>query len=109
MKKILQFCIVVFLCFITVSFSTFAVFAERRVALGDVNNDAFTTSYDALSILRYSVGLEDFTPEQIKIADVDEDGIVSASDALAVLRWSIFGVDGIGDKVTHPSLPKSLL
>ena len=60
-------------------------------SMGDVDKDTYITVTDALSILRYSVGLEDFAKDQIKLADVDGDGLVTSADALAVLRMALFG------------------
>ncbi len=55
---------------------------------GDVSNDGSVTSDDALSVLRYTSGLSDFTDEQKAQADVDGDGDVTSADALLVLRSS---------------------
>ena len=57
--------------------------------LGDVDSDSEITANDALTILRSSVGMESFTPEQTKLADVDNDTEITANDALAVLRYSV--------------------
>lgn len=58
-------------------------------SLGDVDRDGEITANDALMILRASVGMETFTPEQTRLADVDNDGEISANDALVVLRFSV--------------------
>ena len=69
---------------------------------GDVDKDGGITAADALSILRASVGAEEYTPELINIGDVDLDGVITADDALAVLRASAGMTDNnfVGQKIT---------
>ena len=57
--------------------------------MGDLDDDGIITSADSLLILRQSVALEKFTPEQIALCDVDGDGDVTSADALEVLRYSV--------------------
>ncbi len=57
--------------------------------VGDLDGDDELTSVDSLYILRESVGLENFTPEQVKLCDVDGDKSVTSADALEVLRFSV--------------------
>ena len=57
--------------------------------MGDLDGDDDITSADSLYILRASVGLENFTPEQMKLCDVDGDNAVTAADSLEVLRYSV--------------------
>ena len=54
---------------------------------GDVNHDGEITTYDALLIMRYALGLE--TEGNELIMDFNGDGCVDALDALLVLRRSI--------------------
>ena len=61
----------------------------KEYTYGDVNNDGTVHSSDALAILRYSVGLENFSDIQLKIADVDTNNSYTAGDALEVLRYSV--------------------
>lgn len=56
---------------------------------GDIDNDGQITSYDALCIIRASVGLDDVSDEFKLVADVDGDGEITTNDALAVLRTSV--------------------
>lgn len=56
---------------------------------GDVNLDGVVTANDALTVLRYSLGLIELTPEQIAAADIDMSGTVTANDALTILRKSL--------------------
>ncbi len=55
--------------------------------LGDVNNDGVLNVGDALSLLRYSIGLE--KGENLQMGDFNGDGKIDLADALAVLRWSV--------------------
>ena len=55
--------------------------------IGDVNHDGEITTYDALLIMRYALGLE--TDGNELIMDFDGNGCVDALDALLVLRRSI--------------------
>ena len=55
--------------------------------IGDVNHDGEITTYDALLIMRYALGLE--TEGNGLIMDFNGDGCVDSLDALLVLRRSI--------------------
>ena len=55
--------------------------------IGDVNHDGEITTYDALLIMRYALGLE--TEGNELIMDFDVNGCVDSLDALLVLRRSI--------------------
>lgn len=55
--------------------------------IGDVNHDGEITTYDALLIMRYALGLE--TEGNELIMDFDGNGCVDSLDALLVLRRSI--------------------
>ena len=54
---------------------------------GDINNDGILNSGDALALLRYSVGLEEY--ENLWVGDYNGDGKIDIADARAVLRWSV--------------------
>ena len=54
---------------------------------GDINNDGILNSGDALALLRYSVGLEEY--ENLWVGDYNDDGKIDIADARAVLRWSV--------------------
>ena len=64
----------------------------EKSLLGDVNDDNNVTTADALVVLRYSVGFDDFDEDQLKIADVNNNGRVNTADALLIQRYSI-GID----------------
>ena len=68
--------------------------------IGDIDLDDSITASDALQVLRYSVGLDEFTPEQKELADVDSDGDITAADALEILRYSV-GLDA-ADSIGQP-------
>ena len=55
--------------------------------IGDVNHDGEITTYDALLIMRYALGVE--TDGNELVMDFDGDGCVDSLDALLVLRRSI--------------------
>ena len=55
--------------------------------IGDVNHDGEITTYDALLIMRYALGLE--TEGNERIMDFNGNGCVDSLDALLVLRRSI--------------------
>ena len=55
---------------------------------GDVDGDGNVTSADALSVLRMSASLEEYTPDIIPVADVDGDENITSADALDILRFS---------------------
>ena len=57
--------------------------------MGDIDGDETPTSTDALMILRSTLGMEEFTPDQQKLADVNKDNAVDATDSLLVLRYSV--------------------
>lgn len=67
--------------------STLAVFAGAVSYYGDVDGDGNINSSDALSILRYAVGIEKEIDE--KTADITKDGEINSSDALAVLQTAV--------------------
>ena len=54
-----------------------------------MDGDGQLTSFDALVILRSSLGMVQLTVAEYKTADVDLDGDVNSSDALFVLRKSL--------------------
>ena len=56
---------------------------------GDIDGDNNITSADSLSVLRFSVGLDELDPISRKLADVNGDGNVDSSDALDILRFSV--------------------
>lgn len=57
--------------------------------LGDVNDDGYIRSNDALFALQMSVGLGTWTDTQRLAADVDENGYVRSNDALYILQKSV--------------------
>ena len=59
------------------------------VLFGDVNDDAYIDSSDALVVLKYAVGSETPTEMQEIVADVNRDGYRDSSDALLILKRSV--------------------
>lgn len=68
--------------------------------IGDIDLDDSITASDALQVLRYSVDLDEYTPELKELADVDSDGDITAADALEILRYSV-GLDA-ADSIGQP-------
>ena len=57
--------------------------------IGDVDGDGAVRVSDAVLIMRYALGLIEFTPEQILCGDVDGDGFVKVADAVMVIRIAL--------------------
>lgn len=62
---------------------------ETEIMLGDTDINGEITAADARLALRYSVGLEEFTPVQKAAADVNSDKAITAADARIILRASV--------------------
>ncbi len=56
---------------------------------GDIDHDSIISSTDALQVLRYSVGTDEYDTVQQALSDIDDDGSITASDALDILRYSV--------------------
>lgn len=54
--------------------------------IGDVNEDGEVNLADAALILRYALGIHQFTDTQLLAADINSDGEINASDAALLLR-----------------------
>ena len=69
---------------------TFTVTVQESTGLlGDVNGDGEIDSRDATLILRYAVGLTEFSNDQFLLADVTKDGEVDSRDATMILRYAV--------------------
>lgn len=69
---------------------TFTVTVQENTGLlGDVNGDGEIDSRDATLILRYAVGLTEFSNDQFLLADVTKDGEVDSRDATMILRYAV--------------------
>ena len=69
---------------------SFSVTVDSGKLLGDVNHDGMVDSFDALIILRSSVGLPTEDADlSLEAADMNFDGTVDSADALLALRASI--------------------
>lgn len=67
--------------------STLAVCANAVDYYGDVDKNGEINSSDALTILKYSVGIDDEI--DTKLADITKDGEINSSDALEVLKTAV--------------------
>lgn len=54
---------------------------------GDFDNNGIFDIYDAVALLRYSVGLD--SGENLQLIDLNGDGLVNCADASTVLRWLV--------------------
>ena len=54
---------------------------------GDFDNNGILDIYDAVALLRYSVGLD--SGENLQLIDLNGDGLVNCADASMVLRWVV--------------------
>ena len=63
--------------------------ASTPGGIGDVDGDGAVRVSDAVLIMRYALGLIEFTPEQILCGDVDGDGFVKVADAVMVIRIAL--------------------
>ena len=63
--------------------------ASTPGGIGDVDGDGAIRVSDAVLIMRYALGLIEFTPEQILCGDVDGDGFVKVADAVMVIRIAL--------------------
>ena len=63
--------------------------ASTPGGIGDVDGDGAVRVSDAVLIMRYALGLIEFTPEQILCGDVDGDGFVKVADAVMVVRIAL--------------------
>ena len=54
-----------------------------------MDGDGAVRVSDAVLIMRYALGLIEFTPEQILCGDVDGDGFVKVADAVMVIRIAL--------------------
>lgn len=83
-NKLLSFALSLFLLT-----GSFFIYASADIMLGDVDADGKVSAADARLALRYSVRLENLTPDGIFRADTDSNGIITASDARTILRISV--------------------
>ena len=60
---------------------------EIKRYYGDINNDAYVTTQDAILALSVAVGISDYlTGMDFTAADIDDDGTITTNDARLVLR-----------------------
>ena len=56
---------------------------------GDATGDGVVDTEDALHVLRWALGLEDYDTDQGAICDMNGDGVIDTVDALIVLRMAL--------------------
>lgn len=74
--------------------ASFHYFAPYK--LGDVNDDTYVDTDDALLILRSYVGTYTLTDKQKQAADVNRDKLIDTDDALLVLRYYVGTLPSLG-------------
>ncbi len=71
-----------------------AVYAlEITTYMGDINMDGSANAGDALMVLKYAVGKEEFNDDQMFYADVNVDAKIDAGDALDILKYAVDKLD----------------
>ncbi len=65
------------------------VYGTDWLKYGDVDVDEVINAKDALLVLKYAVGKQNFNPAQTEVADVNGDDIINAKDALDMLKYSV--------------------
>lgn len=60
---------------------------DMSFTVGDVDMDGKTNSIDALTVLRHSVGMQEFEDYEIFLADTNKDSKITAIDALLIQRY----------------------
>ena len=71
------------------TFAAALTVGSSAALLGDVNKDGKVNSMDALSILRYIVGLDVGGNFDRAAADINGDGAINSADALSALRITV--------------------
>lgn len=62
---------------------------DKASIRGDVNEDTFVNSADALAVLQHCVGMHTLTGTKLQTADLNGDGIINSADALTILRIAV--------------------
>lgn len=68
---------------------TIVAFYAAQGLIGDVDFDGAITTTDALTVLRYSLGITQLSDVQLARADYNGDGHVDALDALMLMRFAL--------------------
>ncbi len=69
---------------------------ENFIYYGDVDEDGYVNTNDALAVLKHDVEIERITASRAKIlADINKDGKINALDALQILKTDVRLVDPI--------------
>ena len=59
------------------------------LAPGDVDGSGTVDMTDAIFVMRYTLGVLDFTPQQLEAADFNNDGVIDTADAIFIMRASL--------------------
>lgn len=89
MKKIGYALSTLVVCLLCSLFLNAVTVEASHYELGDVNRDGVADAKDALLVLRYVVGLEEFDEYQRFVADVNKDGQIDTNDALQILKVTV--------------------
>lgn len=71
---------------VTENIDVYTVYVEGQGVPGDSDGDGAVTANDALTLMRYAMGLGDIPEGLLPLCDVDGDGNVTANDALVLMR-----------------------
>ncbi len=64
-------------------------YEEDPVLMGDVDGSGEVTTYDAMRVLQYTLGMIEFDATAIKAADFDGNGTINTADARDILRSTL--------------------
>ena len=62
---------------------------EKKIIIGDVNEDGIVDSNDAEKLLNYSIGNITLSDQAKKNADVNVDGIINSTDQLILSKYVV--------------------
>lgn len=89
-NKLTSIMLLVILGLIATQFNTYA--EQKRIVLGDLNNDSKVNLEDSMISLKGAVGILTLDKEQEKVADVNADGKINLQDAVIILKRAV-GID----------------
>lgn len=74
----------------TNAYDTYTITVTDKASLrGDVNEDTFVNSADALAVLQHCVGITQLTGSKLQAADLNADNTINSADALVILRIAV--------------------
>ena len=81
---------------------------DKELKKGDVDQDGFVTSDDALCILKYVGGITELDEKAKELADVDGAAGITTDDALFVLKYVVGLIDGFTPEDFHKAWEKQM-